>query len=262
MNDDLAQMLKDTGKAVPVPGKPGRVYVFSKKKGVVVETSAKRAASWQAIGAAGRAARQTLSEAAEESYQSQAKENPMGRRREYDDSYFFEQYSQDPYGAQQAIPAARRNPEMDENPGRRRKKRQASPLAIAAFKRAQAIMKSKGCSIADALKQAWAEIPRTAKAAANPYFDSTQTRSALVPASFEWSDPTMTVTALEPMGRSNPDLTESDFWGGNARKKGAFAQRLGQFSPVQTSGFQPVNRRNPEGEVLYTSKGQPYVIEI
>lgn len=226
MNDDLASMLKETGKSVPVPGKPGRVYVFSKKKGVVVETSAKRAASWQAIGAAGRAARQTLSEAAEKSYQSNLVENPMGRRRNFDDAFFFEQYSKSPYGAQQSIPVARRNTGEEEI--HYTSKGQPYVIEMVNGKRKARF------------------IRKNQVAAANPYFDPTQTRSALVPADFEWADSTMTVTALEPMGRMNPDLTESDYWGGSGRKKGAFAHRAGQFSPVQTSGFQPVNRRNPE----------------
>lgn len=280
MNDQsLLRLLKETGKPIPVPGKPGKVYIYSKKKDAVVETTVKRAASWQAIAATGKALQQKLSATAEAAYQeSNLRENPMSRRK-YDDEFFFEQYSQSPYGAQQAIPTARRNPDVMytskgqpyvlemvngkrrarfikrneieameslDNP-RRRKKRQASPQAVAAFKRAQEIMRAQGCSIQTALKQAWGEV-RGSKAAANPYFDSTQTRSALVPAGFEWSDPTMTVTALEPMGRMNPDLSESDYWGGSNRKKGSFAHRLGQFSPLQTSGFQPVNRRNPDFE--------------
>lgn len=37
----------------------------------------------------------------------------------------------------------------------------------------------------------------------------------------------------------------SQFWGGRQPARGAFAYRLGQFSPQVTSGFQPTNRRNP-----------------
>jgi hypothetical protein len=100
--DQLKAMLMATGEPVPVPGKPGRVYVYSKRQDAVIETSTKRAKTWQAIGAAGRAASQQLSQAARE-----AQENPMGRNS--DDNYWREQYEQGPFGAQQAVPAARRN---------------------------------------------------------------------------------------------------------------------------------------------------------
>lgn len=373
MDDALLELLKTTGKTVPVPGKPGKVYVYSKKKNAIVETTVRRAESWSAIAAAGRAARDVLSRSAEAAYQP-VQENPMSRK--YDDEYFFEQYSQDPFGAQRSLPTARRNPEVMytkngqpyivemvngrkrakflkrsavaamSNPRRKAGKRRGSPYAAAVMKRAQDIMRSKGCSMGDAMRQAWSEV-RGSRAAANPYFDPTQTRSALVPADFDWTDPTMTVTALAPRARENgrradksvermerraeraaaagregrservlrraerlaewserhprraqtlapdehfaafsgasgvtvkgagsdpfaagnefpvsgsavygPDHqwggetsalgpTHSDYWGGGIGRMGAFNYRLGQFSTSQTSGFQPVNRRNP-----------------
>jgi hypothetical protein len=301
----LEQLLAQPGaEPIPVPGKPGRVYVYSRRRKAVIETTPDRARTWQAIGAAGRTARNELSQAATASY---AQENPMARKPHYDDRYFTEQYSQGPYGARAALPAARRNGSekvgpvlftkkgqpyrrtadgkarfiskaeaaktngrfgraATENPGgralvnrKRGAKRKVNPLAAAAVRRAHEIFRSQGCSMGDAMRQAWADVRAGggARAAANPWYsvdhsplylpDETQTRSALVRGPYGDLAFTNPGSALgEERASMLPDVWgESDFWGGRQLQRGGFAMREGQFGASGTGGFQPVNRRNP-----------------
>jgi hypothetical protein len=171
--DNLKTILSAPGaQPIAVPGKPGRVYVYSKKRDAVIETSAKRAAAWAIIAktAAENKEQQSADAKAAAAELGIAKttstalvqENPMYE----DDAYFLEQYSQSPYGAQQAIPVARRNP--------RRKAASESQVrsravGAAVLKRAMEIINSGECNLGSALKQAWDEThghsnPRRRKA--------------------------------------------------------------------------------------------------
>ena len=214
------------GKFVGVPGKPGRVYWWSKGKGTIVETTQKRAAQWLVIAQTGKMAAKILSEDADSIIredrlsQQSLKENPMSYHD--DDWYTFEQYSKSPYGAQQSIPVARRNK-------KRRGKRKTTAKQRAwqqefgqISKLASQIQKQRGCSY----KQAWDEARGQGggrRAAANPWYfgrgrgggpagsnlylpDTTQVRPALVPAAHPWDDETEIFSALEPgpYTRRNP----------------------------------------------------------
>lgn len=250
----LKSLLQQTGEPVPVPGKPGRVYIYSKRRDAIVETTPKRARAWLAIGEAGRTARNELSQAARESFTAQ--ENPMARRKYTDDDFFLSQYQQGPYGARAAVPVARRNSAQLVGPvlftkngqpyrrtadgkarfisraqagmaasnphdgravvNRKKGKRKGSPHAAAAARRAQEIFRAQGCSMRDAMKQAWAEVKSGARAAANPWYyeeyaplylpDMTQTRGALVPG---------------PYGRSNPERFDAQSPSGVWHKGGS-----------------------------------------
>lgn len=409
---ELVAQKAEAGELVPVPGKPGRVYWPVSIRGGggqrrytgLKETTERRAQSWLAIQEAGKQARGQLKRVALEAHEPKitAQENSMGRaRKNFDDPYFFEQYRKSPYGAQQAIPVARRNkgdqkkraaaamnlfhsgqaPTLKaawamvnaakfgravlnpvtyaraatENRRKKRVKRKANPMAVAAFQRAQVLFQQQGCSWKTALKQAWADVKGAAgfQAAANPWYipelvpslhlpDTTVHRSALVGAPYDYQDLTQDRSALErgaysmpvvpnphhpghhplraaarqlaqlhrmhegleerdlPPGvhlkhggrgggsgmfpiaqqsgydfprfegshdmeggfshgeRSGVDPTAdwgaSNFWGGRQPGKGSFAYRLGQYSPQATSGFQPVNRRNPKRKAKKNGK--------
>lgn len=91
-----------------------------------------------------------------------ALENPHMPHYADDEDFWFEQYSQGPYGGQQAIPSARRNA------GKRRKKQKVKSPKLKAWRaefgqiasRAHAIRAAKGCSLKAAFAQAKAETYR------------------------------------------------------------------------------------------------------
>jgi hypothetical protein len=114
----------ERGELVPVEGKPGMVYwPISKGRGVnkryvgLKTTTDRRAQSWMAIAATGKAMRPESSREAEAAMSAAglslstppaeitARSNPMS----HDDEYWFSQYQRAPYGARQSLPAARRN---------------------------------------------------------------------------------------------------------------------------------------------------------
>jgi hypothetical protein len=155
--ENLKTILSAPGaQPIAVPGKPGRVYVYSKKRDAVIETSAKRAAAWAIIAKTAAENKEQQSADAKAAAQElgiakplTAQENPMS-----DDAYFLDQYSKEPYGARQSIPAARRNP-------RKKAKSEAQirsqALGAAVLRRAMEIINSGECSLGAALKQAWDE---------------------------------------------------------------------------------------------------------
>jgi hypothetical protein len=256
--EKLASFLKaHPGKYLPVPNDPTHVFWYSDKKGLVRKVRKTQAESWARIAVTGQQLRDQLSQTA--LHASTAKENPMARsRKNPEDLYWFEQYSKSPYGAQQAIPVARRNPKRQTNKAAAPVyKSPRGPIISAVLKRAHAIMRSNNCDMGQAMKQAWSEQKRGAKN--NPWYnlqdsplylpDTTQTFSALVRGPYgglAFTNPgEEEFTERAGSGYMDPEYEHSDFWGGNQYQKGAFSMRQGQFSASETGGFQPVNRRNP-----------------
>lgn len=137
----------------------------------------------------------------------EAKERPMSF--DSDDDYFRYQYSKGPYGGTQSIPASRRNPRGVPGSGKPRQKKtnmtakQWQDTFAAIGRRTSEIVRSKPeCSWKLAFDQARSEILGGAKP--NPWYedglylpDTTQVRSVLERAPYNWSDETMVVSALE-----------------------------------------------------------------
>jgi hypothetical protein len=198
---------QEAGRLVPVPGKPGRVYWYSQRRKQLTETTETRARSWLAIAATGKASSTKLREAANQAYIEEGldrgrslpaprprqittsqplRENPMS----YEDDYWFAQYSKSPYGARRSVPTARRN-------GRKGKANPQAKQAMHLYHSGQA----------RSLKEAWAMV-KGHHAAHNPWYpgtpslylpDTTQTRSAVVPAPYDnYQDLTQRYSSLVP----------------------------------------------------------------
>lgn len=284
-NDALLDMLKQTGQAIPVPGKPGRVYVYSKKRDAVIETTPKRARAWAAIAAAGTAARETLSRSAEQAYgahhQIPAKENPMSWHDDDDDHYFRQQYSKAPFGAVRSLPAARRNP------GEVLFTKNGQPYVVeivngrkrARFLKKSAVARMNGLAMTNPRKKK-AKAPRKGNAMAGAAARRAQQIMAAQGCSLgaamrqAWSEVRGAQAAANPQRSELPHgfwrkfgaRTSNEFlhhgsavYGPDAQpdyevddepfkplRRGPFAYRTGQFSTSETAGFQPVNRRNPK----------------
>ncbi len=141
-SDALITLLQQPGaEPVPVPGRPNKVYVWSKTKGEIVITTPARAQSWRARGDAARAAAKILSSVGRTSDSSAAiqprrlavapsqpslaqlaLENPMSHDDEYENEFQgqYQPFSPQPYdpfaaeigqfGARKFQPIGRRNP--------------------------------------------------------------------------------------------------------------------------------------------------------
>jgi len=240
MEDDALKTLilqqLQLGKFVGVPGKPGRVYWWSKGKGTIVETTQKRAETWLAIARTGKMAAHILSKDADIIYREEGlskqslKENPMSYHD--DDWYTFEQYSKSPYGAQQSIPAARRNKKRRRKgtkkereymwasgkaeaygakKNRRRRKTTARQRAWQQefgqiSKLASRIQKQRGCSY----KQAWDEARGQVggRAAANPWYFGRGRGGGPAGSNLYLPDTTQVRPALVPAAHPWDDGTE------------------------------------------------------
>jgi hypothetical protein len=226
---------------VDVPGKPGRVYwpvtklrmVQGKRERVLVglkDADRRQAETWLGLAQSSRNLSRVTSGSAEKQIASMLQEGDGSRRQqsasvdssaatlsmENPMSYWSRQYQKGPYGASRSIPAARRNA----------KKRKLKPLSEAKFRvvgiTAQKLMQDvPNCDIDRAMKQAWAAVkslsdaqvmelsrqkaPAPAQALANPYFNGhydNPVPGALIPAGYQWEDPTMVFTAVAP--KRNP----------------------------------------------------------
>lgn len=169
---ELVQESIKARRLVDVPGTPGMVYWYSKRKGLR-SVPRGQAMTWLAIAKTGKAARGDLKQAALSAYgdtprlltsgdapdQLTVRENPMPS----DDYYYRLQYAQGPYGAEGSIPASRRNPKK-----RRKAKKKGTGKASPQAKKAMRLFHSGKAS---SLKQAWRMVKlRTpaARAANNP----------------------------------------------------------------------------------------------
>lgn len=146
---ELVQESIKARRLVDVPGTPGMVYWYSKRKGLR-SVPRGQAVTWLAIAKTGASAKETLRKDALSAYgdtpllltsgddpdQLTVRENPMPS----DDYYFRRQYKKGAYGSSRSLPAARRN-------GKRRKAR-ANPQAKAA-------MELYHSGKARSLKEAW-----------------------------------------------------------------------------------------------------------
>jgi hypothetical protein len=229
----FVQQEQEQGRFVPVPGKVGRVYWFSHRKHQLIETTPERAEVWFRLGEASRKPRA-------QSHSHPPRTNPMARKTQ--DDYWFEQYAQGPYGARQAVPAARRNPA---------KKNKAKANKGKWFK--------GGLYLPDTTQTISTVVP----APYHDYQDLTQRRSALVPGPYD-VQVRLNPEQIHYTKNGQPYIIKPDGkarfikrsqaaranggQGVKVRMKGPQAMRLGQFSTVQTGGFQPVNRRNPRSE--------------
>jgi hypothetical protein len=235
------------GRLVPVPGKPGRVYWFSQRRKQLTETTEDRARQWLRIAEAGRVNREGLSRAAlpapraiAPTHQLPASpislENPMSHD---DEDFWFQQYQQAPYGARQAVPAARRN-------GKRRAK--ANPWYPG----------TPSLYLPDTTQTFSSLVP----APYDDYQDLTQRRSALVPGPY--AKPNMagrprTRNDLKDQLRSM-NVPEEALRGKTTRELEAM---LGQPVLPKASRKRQASRAAPAqrvGGVLIAKNGQPYVM--
>jgi len=139
VSDEIYERLKREGGMLPVPGKRGRVYVYSHRRGDVVEVSEARARTWLTLGETARDLREVMASGIRQRYRpapapaaptpaapsapeslnlfapeppqapkrtrKKAKENPMRD----DDWYWKAIYSNVPPGPSRAHPVAQRN---------------------------------------------------------------------------------------------------------------------------------------------------------
>ena len=228
------------GAMVPVPGKPGRVYVWSGKKQMIVETSERRAAAWGRIGDAGRENAEGLRAAASASPRQTPESESESDHPEINiaqENPSMARYN--PYGA-----LALENPR---GANKSKAKKPSSPKAAAwrtmfgqITRRAQAIQASSGCQYKRAFDQARAELQGSR---ANPFRRNPDEIEEME----RHFDPDSRVLEL------GPQLFHPDYFGHRAES------RLGMSVPPRWSQYEqvegpfgagatiPANRRNPKG---------------
>jgi len=265
----LQQLALSPSRFVGVPGKPGRVYWWSKRKGTIVETTQDRAETWAAIARTGKMAARILSEDAKSAYREEGfphhaslKENPMS----HDDDWHDYQYFDGPYlDNHRAPPAARRN-------RKRRKKKTKSAKALAwqkefgqISKLASILQKQRGCSYKVAWDEARGQLSG-GRAAANPWYfgrgrgggpkgsnlylpDTTQVRPALVPARHPWNDDTEIYSSLVkgPYKARRNTSWNKEF--GEISKRARSIRERGESwkSAWDRARMELTGRRNPRG---------------
>lgn len=167
--EELKLQARQTEQPVPIPGKPGRVFWYSKTRKAVVETTVDRAKSWMMIRETAKRTNQDQSEAAKEAAKrlnlklkedcncppcppcapcaspvdtSSVFSNPSMEPTmfESDDDYFIDQYSKEPYGARSSLPVSRRNPDT------------------AVLSRAHQLIEEGEGDLGTALKNAWDDV--------------------------------------------------------------------------------------------------------
>lgn len=151
-SDALKELLmRPDAKPIPVPGRPGYVMVYSKKRDAVIETTAKRAAAWQIIGDTARATQSYLRDKAQEEAQRVRDANPGLLKTET-------------VQPQLAVtnPPIRENPPMSFqftpahfNPSAAQSASRAGGSWV--LKRAYEILNQGECSLSKAMHQAWQE---------------------------------------------------------------------------------------------------------
>ena len=228
------------GEAAPLPGKPGYV-VYRNKEGQLKSTTAKRAASWQRAGQRARAAWAD--------YKSDSiplKENPMARHpygrdpfrwdnANVQEAHDFDDF--DPYGYRWGqFGATAFQPVSRKNTGKPRKKAKSrnNPKKLTAKQLAA------GFGGKSAMRKASKSRKKSARK--NPS-GSAQAKKAM---QLYHSGQAPTLKAAWQMVKSNPRVRVGAKKGGYWVRDGAFSPRKGQFGQKR---FQPVNRRNPRGDV-------------
>lgn len=166
---------------------------------------------------------------------AQAKENQMAS------SYWFEQYSKAPYGAQRSVPSSRRNPKKSKRKGKG-KGRKANPQASKAMKEAWAMVKGRAKSNSSRKKKARhnglalsnGEVHYTKHGQPYIYVDG---RPRFIKKSQARRN---SATGTEHHIGKSP---ETGMWPHHP----VYEQVRGQFgvSEAWTHGLQPMNRRNP-----------------